>query len=354
MPRIRAVATAVPTHGVLQEEAQAFGREHFAGHLEGLSRLLPVFERASVRRRYFTRPPDWLARAPSFAERNAYFALEATDLAAEAAGRCLERAGCEPEEVGTLVVVSTTGLATPSLDAYLIQRLGMRLNTSRLPVWGLGCAGGVAGLARAGELARATSRGIVLLVAVETCGLTFCPEDRSKGNFIASALFGDGAGAVLVAGPGHEGIGPKIVGAQSTLWPDTYDVMGWDVADDGFRVKFSRDIPTIVRRWLRPVVEEFLKAYGLERNQVAHYVSHPGGPKVLEAYAAALELTAEQLTLSRQVLTEYGNTSSASVLFVLERTLEAGRAAPGDYGLLLALGPGFSAEQLLIRWVETP
>jgi alkylresorcinol/alkylpyrone synthase len=226
----------------------------------------------------------------------------------------------------------------------------MSLNARRLPVWGLGCAGGVAGLARAAELTLTEPEGLVLLVAVETCGLTFCPEDRTKSNFIATALFGDGAGAVLVAGPKAEARGPRIVGSHSTLWPESYDIMGWDITEEGFRVKFSRDIPTIVRRYLRPVVEQFLKQHGLSPEEVAHYVSHPGGPKVLGAYAEALGLGPRQMILAREVLQEYGNTSSASVLFVLERTLEEACVSPGDYGLLLALGPGFCAEQLLIRW----
>lgn len=353
MARIAAVGTASPPHVVLQGDAEAFSRDHFAGSLEDIDRLLPIFAHAGIARRHFAMPPAWLARYPSFAERNAQFVKEATDLAASAAERCLERAGLDPTEVGTLVVVSTTGLATPSLDAYLIQRLGMSPQTRRLPVWGLGCAGGVAGLARAAELARASSEGVVLIVAVELCGLTFCPEDRSKSSFVATALFGDGAGAVLVVGPDVEASGPRIVGAHSTLWPDTYDVMGWDVAEDGFRVRFSKDIPTFVRRFIRPAVEQFLKPYGLEPSDVAHHILHPGGPKVLGAYGEALELPSGRFAIPRAVLREYGNMSSASVLFVLDRTLSEARATPGDYGLLVALGPGFSAEQLLIRWEET-
>jgi alkylresorcinol/alkylpyrone synthase len=350
MPRIVAVATAVPPHAVTQQVAQAFSRDHFAVAFEDIHRLLPIFDHAAIARRYFTRPPTWLANAPSFAERNAHFAEEATTLAAEAARGCLEQAARDPLEVETLVFVSTTGIAAPSVDAYLIQRLGMSPHTRRLPVWGLGCAGGVAGLARSADLARATPEGLVLLVTVETCGLTFCPKDLSKSNFVASALFGDGAGAVLVAGPKADATGPRILGAQSTLWPGTEDVMGWDVAEDGFRVKFSRDIPTIVRRLLRPAVERFLKPYGLSPSDITHYISHPGGPRVMGAYAEALGLEPDQLTLARSVLREYGNMSSSSVLFVLERTFKEVQAAPGDYGLLLALGPGFSAEQLLIQW----
>lgn len=352
MPRIAAVGTAVPPYSVSQESAQELSREHFSDHLDELPRLLDIFGHAKVSRRYFALPPRWVASRGSFAERNAPFLEEATKLAAEAAERCLAKAGRDAAEVGTLVFVSTTGIAAPSIDAYLIQRLGMGGNTRRLPVWGLGCAGGVAGLARASELSLSDPGGLTLLVAVELCGLTFCPEDRSKSNFIATALFGDGAAAVLVAGPRAGSPGPRIVGAHSTLWPDTYDVMGWDVAEDGFRVRFSRDIPTIVRRLLRPAVEQFLKPHGLSPADVAHYITHPGGPKVLAAYGEALGLTAEKLSAARSVLAEYGNMSSVSVLFVLERILAEAKAAPGDYGLLTALGPGFSSEQLLIRWEE--
>lgn len=352
MARIAAVGTAVPEHVISQEAVQAFSRDHFSGSLDGLHRLLSVFDRAAIARRYFAMKPDWLAGAHSFAERNARFVEEATNLAASAAESCLERAGLDPMEVGTLLVVSTTGIATPSIDAYLIERLGMSPHTRRLPIWGLGCAGGVAGLARAAELARSEPSGFVMLVAVELCGITFCPEDRSKSNFIATALFGDGAGAVLVAGEEAEASGPRLLGAHSTLWPKTYDVMGWDVADDGFRVRFSREIPAFVRRYVRPAVEGFLKPYGLGPSDVAHHILHPGGPKVLGAYAEALELASELLVIPKAVLRDYGNMSSASVLFVLDRVLAESQATAGDYGLLFALGPGFSAEQLLIRWEE--
>jgi alkylresorcinol/alkylpyrone synthase len=189
-----------------------------------------------------------------------------------------------------------------------------------------------------------------LLVAVELCGLSFCPEDHSKSNLVATALFGDGAGAVLVESSRLRRRGPKILAAQSTFWPETYDLLGWDITNEGLKVRFSRDIPSFIRQEIRLAVKRFLDGCGLNLSDVAHFIAHPGGPKILKAFAEALEIEPERLDTCRSILQDYGNMSSATVLFVLERTMYGKKPSPGEYGLLIGLGPGFSAEQLLLKW----
>ncbi|HLL39072.1 MAG TPA: 3-oxoacyl-[acyl-carrier-protein] synthase III C-terminal domain-containing protein, partial [Rubrobacteraceae bacterium] len=253
-----------------------------------------------------------------------------------------------PEDVGAIFFVSTTGIATPSLDSRLIFRLGMSENIRRVPIWGLGCAGGAAGLARASEYARAYSEKPVLLVGVELCGLTFLKGDRSKSNLIATSLFADGAAAVLLGGE-QLGAGPELRGSYSTTWPGTEDVMGWDVVDDGLKVRFAKSVPVIVHEKMRGNLETACASLDLGLEDLRHFVLHPGGPKVLEAYEDTLGIGRGNLELSWEILREYGNMSSVSVLFVLERFLEEYPQASGEYGTISALGPGFSAEHVLFR-----
>ncbi len=358
VPRIRAVATAVPPHPVPQARAKAFAASFFESSFKNLSRLLPVFDNTHIQCRYLAQPPAWYARPHTFPEANALYETIALDLSVQAATAALERAEVELDSVGMVIFVSTTGLATPSLDAKLIQRLGLSLHTGRLPIWGLGCAGGVAGVARAADLARAMPGRPVLLVAVELCSLTFQYNDRSKSNLIATSLFGDGAAAAVIQADAGDNDNesededdknrPAILGSYSTLFADSEDVMGWDLADTGLKVRFSRHIPTIVRRHLPTLIAEACSRWGIEKTAIQHYVAHPGGAKVLTAYADSLGLSEQDLALAYEILQNYGNMSSVSVLFVLEKFLASPRAG-GQYGLMMALGPGFSAEQVLFR-----
>jgi alkylresorcinol/alkylpyrone synthase len=257
--------------------------------------------------------------------------------------------------VDHVVFVSSTGESTPSLDARLANLLGFRQDVRRTPIWGLGCAGGAAGLSRARDFALADPAARVLLVALELCSLTFQRGDLDRRNLVATSLFSDGAAAAVVMGADAEPAGDapshslELLASRSTLWPDTLDVMGWTVDQKGFHVVFSRDIPSIVRSWVRANLEEFLAANALELGDVAHVIAHPGGPKVLAAYATSLGLPMEAFRHAREVLRTCGNMSSPTCLFVLERTLEAGDFHPGELGVVSALGPGFSSEYLLIR-----
>lgn len=356
MPRILSVGTAVPPYEVQQEEAKDFARGLFGDVFSDIDRLLPVFDHASIQKRRLSRPREWFEKDHPFSERNEIYVETACRLGEEAVRRCLDSVGVSPDQVDHLYFVSTSGLSTPSIDARLVHRLGMSSHVKRTPIWGLGCAGGAAGLARACEYARAFPESRVLLLTVELCSLTFRRNDHSKSNLVATSLFGDGAAAALIAGdraqiPRVPSLRPRMLDTMSTTWPDSLNVMGWEVTDDGLKVVFSRDIPTIVQKEVRPVVDRFLRRSGLSLEEMDRIIAHPGGMKVLKAYEQALNLPDRALDHARSVLSDFGNMSSATVLFVLERELQ-GSHAPGTYGLLTALGPGFSSEWMLLRWEE--
>jgi alkylresorcinol/alkylpyrone synthase len=367
MSYILSVGTALPEHEVTQEEAAAFSLRHFSGRLAKHGQLMSIFPNTRIERRHFVRPLAWFSSdAHTLKERNDIYVVSAEALSTEAAGIALDRAGVEPDEIDFVVMVSTTGMATPSLDARLIGRLGMRANTKRVPVWGLGCAGGVAGLARAAEFVRAYPDRTALLVAVETCSITFQFGDFSKKNFVATSLFADGAAAAVVAGEraalaraagassnGGRADGPaaplEVLGSHSMLFPNSAHVMGWDVVDTGLSVVFAPEIPARIARDMQPVVAELLDEHGIAPRELAHYVLHPGGARVLDAYQEAFGLGDEDLRTASDVLRDCGNMSSPTVLFVLERAMYRQAIRPGEYVLMGALGPGFSSELALLR-----
>ncbi len=351
MAQIIGTGTAVPPYRVDQAQAQAYAQEHFRSKLPAVERMGTVFKHAAIETRYFVVPPDWWFRKQhSLQERNEIYLREATLLAQAALTQALDAARLAPEQIDHLIVVSSTGIATPSLDAWLINRMGLRSDIRRTPIWGLGCAGGVAGLARAAELTRAYPNSVTALVAVETCGLTFQFDDASKKNFIATSLFGDGAAAAVLTETPRPEQGIDILDSQSTLWPDSLRVMGWDVVEGGLAVVFGAEIPAYVAERFRPEVDRFLAKQGLEVRHIQHFVFHPGGAKVIHAYDQALDLTNGHLDPSREILRHYGNMSSPTVLFVLDYVVKQIGSRPGDYGLLAALGPGFSAEQVLVKF----
>jgi alkylresorcinol/alkylpyrone synthase len=346
---ISAVGTAVPPHCVQQDRAQDFCRALFGGTFADIDRLLPVFRNAHIEERYFSVPPEWFEKEHSFGEKNDLYVRTALEVGRSAIDECLGKAGLGPEEIDHFFFVSTTGLATPSIDARLINLMKMRRDIRRTPIWGLGCAGGAAGLSRAFEFVKAFPGSHALLLALELCGLTFQHNDLSKSNLVATSLFADGAAAVVVGGDSTGTHGPRILDCRSTLWYDSLEVMGWEVNDHGLKVLFSRDIPSIVRNWVLPGLLEFLSEHGLELGQVRHLVAHPGGAKVIEAYEAALSLRRGQMDFARDVLRRFGNMSAPTVFFVLKEFLSSGSIKPGEYGVITALGPGFSCEMILIR-----
>ncbi len=337
IPHLAGLATAVPAYRLEQEAVVERVRLLFAG-APGLDRLLPVFANSGIRRRYAPVPLEWFAAPHGWPERNRIYLATAVDLLESAAGRALDRAGVAASEIGAVVVVSTTGIATPSLDALLVERMRLPAGVVRLPIFGLGCAGGVLGLARAATLAAAMPDRAVLFLVVELCSLTFRRSDASNSNIVGAALFGDGAAAALL----HcRGTGPAFVAAGEHTWPGTLDIMGWEVAEDGLKPLFSRDIPRLVAGRLGGVARDFLARHGLGLGDIDRFVCHPGGPKVIEAIEEAYRLAQGELRIARAVLRDFGNMSAASVLFVLERLLECDSF--WNRALLTALGPGFTA-----------
>ena len=341
-PRLSAIATAVPPHVIRQCDVVEMAARIFDRKRSEVERLLPVYENAGIATRYSCVPLEWYAGEHSWAERNAIYVEKAVELLADAATRCLEQAGRDFSDVDALVAVSTTGISTPSLDALLLERLPFRRDVMRLPVFGLGCAGGVLGLARAASLARSQPGSCVLFLVVELCALTFRKRDQSKSNIIATALFGDGAAAALLE---SDSDGPSIGAWGEYTWPDSLDVMGWNITDDGLGVLFSRDIPTLVRTQFREATDRFLCSRGLDLKDIDAFVCHPGGAKVITALEEAFGVPEGTLDSARTVLREYGNMSAATVMFVLERML----ARRQHRYLMTALGPGFTAGFLTLE-----
>ena len=336
--RILSVATAVPPFVLGQEEVMQRIDYALGPRSREIVRLLPMFGNTGIDRRYSCVPIEWYERLHEWPERNQVYLDSAVALLESATRRALQRAGRQPAEIAAIVAVSTTGIATPSLDALLMERMQLPRTMQRLPVFGLGCAGGAIGLARAATLARAVPGSLVLLVVVELCALCFRRDDFSKSNIVATALFGDGAAAALVSSAGD---GASIVGGGEYTWPDSLDVMGWEVTAQGFKAIFSRDIPELVTTQLRDVAQEFLAAHGLTLREIDSFICHPGGAKVLDALEAAFELQPGSLRTARDVLREYGNMSAATVLFVLERAIADSNS--WKRALVSALGPGFTA-----------
>ena len=341
---LMSLATAAPPNTVLQTDAMEIARGLFAGRYDEFERLSSVFANTGIRSRRLAQPLEWYLEPRGWPERTAAYLHAAEALFVEAAGLALSRAGLTGADVDTIVTVSSTGIATPSLEARVFTQMGFRKDVARVPVFGLGCAGGVSGLSLASRLARADPGTVVLFVTIELCTLSFRLDELTKANVVATALFGDGAAAcVLRAGQDAEF---QVEGAGEHTWPGTLDIMGWNVDPLGFGVIFAQAIPPFVRRRLGPAADDILQRLGLTRADVGRFVCHPGGAKVLVALEGALGLGQGDLDVEREVLADYGNMSAPTVLFVLERVLQ--RPAP-DRLFLSSLGPGFTASGLALR-----
>lgn len=344
--RIAGVGTAVPKHRVDQQTIANLAPAVFGGSFQNFGRLLPVFANTQVRTRYFSQPIEWFLKPHSFQEANRIYEQTAFELACRAAESVMSECGIGADQIGMILFASTSGIATPSLDSKLIRKLGLSPNMPRIPIWGLGCAAGVAGLARAAQLTPSLDGRYLLFVTVELCSLTFQVGDLTKANLVATSLFGDGAAALLI---GAKGEGPELLASYSHLWDDSEDIMGWELVDTGLKVRLSRDIPSLVRNEMAKLLDASAAAWGIARGNIRHYVLHPGGAKVLEAFAEAAGIAPAVLEHSYWVLHDYGNMSSPTVLFALRHFLDV-TPRTGELGLMLAFGPGFCAEQLLFRW----
>ncbi|HHY73526.1 MAG TPA: type III polyketide synthase [Bacillus bacterium] len=361
MARIASVGLYTPPYKITQGTTVQFVRELFKDSFQEIDRLLKVFENGQIKERYFAVPLEWFKEEHSFAEKNQVFIEKAVQFGILAIKDCLENPTClrgvvRYEEIEAIFYISSSGIATPSIEARIMNQLPFQKHCKRIPIWGLGCAGGAAGLSRAFEYCTAFPKAKVLVLSVELCSLTFQKNDHSKSNLVGTSLFADGVACALVCGSEADIIRteqhpylPTIQATESKLMADSEDVMGWDIKDEGFFVVFSKDIPTIVRTAVRSNVEKFLLEQNLSINDIQHFVAHPGGKKVLEAYQEALQLAPDKIKIPLEVLSSYGNMSSATIFYVLQRFLEK-EAQQGDIGLAVAVGPGFSSELLLLRF----
>lgn len=358
MPSIISISTYHPPHVVKQNQTAEFARELFKGDFRDIERLLSVFQNGQIQKRHFAMPLTWFEHDHSLEERNDLYIKKAVEYGTEAVKQCLgnERFLQQPQPAGSIdaiFFISSSGMATPSIEARIMNHLSFSDGTKRIPMWGLGCAGGAAGISRAYEYCLAFPKAKVLVLAVELCSLTFQRNDRSKSNLVGTSLFADGAACVLMAGDEvkveTKRLMPAVLRAESKLMPDSEDVMGWEVKNSGLHVVFSRDIPVIVSSWLGGFVDSFLEREGLSMQEIQHFVAHPGGKKVLDAYERTLHLSPEKTNHARNVLSSFGNMSSPTVLYVLEQFM-LDDAQKGDYGLMTALGPGFSGELVLLKW----
>lgn len=355
MPVVLASSHASPQNRFPQERIGETVAMLYGGAFPDLDggRIRKIFGHSRIRERAFLMPLEWYASPHGGRDRAEVFARKGLELMVEASSRCLAEAGFGPERIDTVIFVTTTGISAPSLDSHLVNALGMRRNTVRIPLWGLGCAGGAAGLARASDFCLAAPRSAVLLVSLETCSLNFSKDDTTPLNLVAMSLFSDCCAAVLVCGDeapeAAAAAGPRILASASHLFPATTGLIGWAVADDGLRLVLTPELPGLLRSELAGLADSFLAGNGLSRGDIVHYMAHPGGARIMDALLESLGLANGELRLSEEVLRDFGNVSSASVLLVLERWMKGdGPAVPG-YGLLVSFGPGLAAEFVLVR-----
>jgi alkylresorcinol/alkylpyrone synthase len=338
------LATAVPPRVVEQQEAKARAREAFGGSKGLFDRLAGVFDNAGIARRHIVAPPDWYMEGHGWRDRNQLYLEASEKMFEEAATKAIEKAGLAPDQIDGVVTVSTTGIATPSLEARAGPRMGLRGNVRRVPVFGLGCAGGVNGLATTARMASAEPGSNWLFVTVETCSISIRLDSDDPAAIVATALFGDGAAAAVVTAGEHSIA--KISGSAEKMWPDTLRIMGWDVEDPGLSVVFDRAIPPFIEEHLADAVDEMCAGFGIGREDISRFCCHPGGVKVIDAIESALELPQGELNLEREVLHDYGNMSAPTVMFVLERLIERGLP---ERVMMTAFGPGFTGAGLLLE-----
>jgi alkylresorcinol/alkylpyrone synthase len=353
--RIASAASAFPKHYYSQKVLLDRLQDYWGDQLKNPLLLARLHRNVTVDGRYLAIPAEQYVDIKTWGQANDIWIRVAQELGEQALCLALHNAGLEPSDLGCLLFTTVTGVASPSIDALLINRMKLPTNIRRTPIFGLGCVAGAAGIARASDYVRAYPKQAAALVSVELCSLTLQREDLSVANLISSGLFADGAAAVIVTGPefessGPEISGPKILATRSVFYPSTEDMMGWNISEKGFRIILSTEVPTLIRENLGRDVDAFLADNGHKRSDLKSFVLHTGGPKVLDASADALGLHNGQLDASWDCLRKVGNLSSASVLCVLEDVMKNRRPEPGTLGLLAAMGPGFCSELLLLQW----
>jgi alkylresorcinol/alkylpyrone synthase len=345
---IAGTATAVPPYLLTRDIVKQRIQDVFSLDDRRLEAIHSVIDNSQIDRRHSVFPVEYIIEPRPLAQINHEFREKSFELGLQVAADALAKAEMAPSDVDLLMTVSCTGVMIPSLDAYLATEMGFRPDVRRLPITELGCAAGAAGLAHAWEYLRAFPNRTALLIAVELPTLTFQRKDFSQANLISAVLFGDGAAGVVVTG--REASGPRILASESYLFPDSLDAMGFDLRDSGFHIVLSKDVPQLIRERVRELVEAFLERQGLRREDVSAFILHPGGQKLLSFMEAELGLSRADTKFSWDVLRRFGNLSSASVLFILQEWLSKREMPSGSYGLLMAFGPGFTAEMILLQW----
>ncbi len=350
MSRIAGAASAFPRHYYDQATIAAALKRIWGTRLPNPDIVDRLHTRTGVDRRHLALPLEAYETLSSFGQANNYWIENALEIGEQALGCALTRAGMSKSALSALFVVSVTGIASPSLDARLINRMGLCPHIKRIPIFGLGCVAGAAGIARAHDYVRAYPGQAAALLSVELCSLTLQRDDLTMANLISSALFGDGGAAVIVAGADREADGPEIVSTRSVFYPGTEHVMGWDISEKGFQIVLSPEVPRMVEQHLAQDIDSFLWEFGLTRDDIGSWILHTGGPKVLKATDEALGLPEGALDKSWECLSRTGNLSSASVLVVLEEVMTGSRPEPGTMSILAAMGPAFCSELVLLRW----
>jgi alkylresorcinol/alkylpyrone synthase len=360
--QILSAASAFPKYYYSQDVLCRALEEYWGGKLENPTLMRRLQRHTGVQGRYLSLPLHAYTKLATWGETNNLWIQTAIELGKQALCRALNQAGISPRDLGAIFFTSVTGISSPSIDALLINRMGLSANIRRIPMFGLGCVAGAAGISRAADYVKAYPSQLAVILSVELCSLTLQREDLSVANLISAGLFGDGASAVIVAGadcdlPASDVIsgsldaaGPKILATRSIFYPETEEMMGWAISEKGFRIVLCPEVPNLVRQRLGGDVDTFLSELGCVRSDIRSWVLHTGGPKVLEATQAALGLEKEQLAASWDCLRKAGNLSSASVLVVLEEVMKHRRPEAGTLGLLAAMGPGFCSELVLLKW----
>ncbi|MGI9534739.1 MAG: type III polyketide synthase [Thermodesulfobacteriota bacterium] len=352
MPRVISVGTSNVPYSYNQDVARDFANDLFSHKGEQIARMISVFDNALIESRHFCYPREWFSRDHNFVERSESFVENGLKLSVDALNSCLNNIGADYSDFDHMIYVSSTGISAPTIDALLINELQLNTHLKRTPIWGLGCVAGAVGLSRAIDYVEANPKSAIMLIALEICSLAFQKDDFSKSNIVAIALFSDGAAATLIAGKEHKlynSSNINLIDSYSTTYYDSLDVMGWDVVETGLKAIFSKDIPTIVRNNVKENILEFIEQYDLSIANLKHFVLHPGGAKVLDEYEKALGLENGSIKHSRKVLKEHGNMSSPTVLYVLKEFMHSNEYNSGEYGLISALGPGFSSELILFQ-----
>ena len=350
MTTLAGVHSVLPPHRYTQAELTSVFTEVCLGPDGNRALLGRLHANAKVSSRHLVLPLEQYATLSGFRESNDLFIAHAVQLGAEALTGALQRAGIGADEVDVVISATVTGVAVPSIEARIAQLVGLRPDVKRVPLFGLGCAAGAAGVARLHDYLIGHPNEVGALVSVELCSLTVQRDDRSVANLVASGLFGDGAAAVVAVGSDRPEPGPRVVDSRSHLYPDSERTMGWDVGSGGLKIVLDAEVPAIVKKYLGDDIRSFLATHSLQVDGVAAWVSHPGGPKVIEAIEAELGLAGDPLELTWRSLDQIGNLSSSSVLHVLRDTLDKRSLLPGTPGMLMAMGPGFCSELVLLQW----